>query len=61
MNLTVPAAGAIIALVITTLFVVHPSPYLMALFVFVAQPLFLIGALLYVGRVFRELHAKDIL
>ena len=61
MNLTVQAVGAIIAMVITTLFVVRPTPLLMALFVFVAQPLFLIVALMYLGRVFRELREKDVL
>jgi len=61
MNLTVPAVGAIVAFVITTLFVVHPVPMLMALFTFVAQPLFLIVGLLYLGRVFTELREKDVL
>lgn len=61
MNLTVQAVGAIIGLVLTTLFVVHPTPTLMALFVFVAQPLFLIVGLMYLGRVFRELREKDVL
>jgi len=61
MNLTVQAVGALIALVITTLFVVRPVPLLMALFVFVAQPLFLIVAVMYLGRVFRELREKDVL
>ena len=61
MNLTVQAVGAIIGLVITTLFVVYPRPLLMALFTFVAQPLFLIVGLMYVGRVLRELRAKDVL
>ena len=31
------------------------------LFTFVAQPLFLIVGLLYLGRVFTELRAKDVL
>jgi hypothetical protein len=61
MNLTVQAVGAIIGLVITTLFVVHPAPLLMALFTFVAQPLLLIVGLMYLGRVFRELREKDVL
>jgi hypothetical protein len=61
MNLTVPAVGAIAAFVITTLFVVYPVPVLMALFTFVAQPLFLIVGLLYLSRVFTELRAKDVL
>ena len=61
MNLTVQAVGAILAFLITTLFVVHPAPLLMALFTFVAQPLFLIVGLMYVARVLRELRDKDVL
>ena len=61
MNLTVQAVGAIVAFVITTLFVVYPRPLLMALFTFVAQPLFLIVGLMYLRRVFQELRAKDVL
>ena len=61
MNLTVQAVGAIIGFAITTLFVIHPGPLLMALFAFVAQPLFLIVGLMYLGRVLQELRAKDVL
>jgi hypothetical protein len=60
MNLRVQAVLAIIAFLITTAFVVHPSPYLMALFVFFAQPLFLIVAVMYLQRVFRELREKKV-
>ena len=61
MNLTVQAAGALVAFAITTLFVVFPRPLLMALFTFVAQPLVAIVGLMYVGRVLRELREKDVL
>jgi hypothetical protein len=61
MNLTVQAVGAIVGFIITTLFVVHPSPVLMALFTFVAQPLFVIVGLMYLGRVLQELREKDVL
>jgi hypothetical protein len=61
LNLTVQAVGAIVGFIITTLFVVHPSPVLMALFTFVAQPLFLIVGLMYLGRVLQELREKDVL
>jgi hypothetical protein len=61
MNLTVQAVGALIAFVITTLFVVFPRPLLMALFTFVAQPLFAIVGLMYLGRVFQELRDRDVL
>jgi hypothetical protein len=61
MNLRLQAFLAIIALLVTTAFVVHPSPYLMALFVFFAQPLFVIVAVMYLRRVFRELREKEVL
>jgi len=61
MNLTVQAVGAVVGFIITTLFVVHPSPVLMALFTFVAQPLFVIVGLMYLGRVLQELREKDVL
>jgi len=61
MNLTVQAVGAIVGFLVTTLFVVHPTPSLMALFVFVAQPLFLIVGLMYLKRVLRELRERDVL
>jgi hypothetical protein len=61
MNLYLPSLLGIVALVVTILFVLWPTPYLMALFTFFAQPLFLIVAVLYLRRVFRELHEKEIL
>ena len=61
MNLTVQVVGAIIGFVLTTLFVAHPTPALMALFFFVAQPLFVIVGLMYLARVLRELREKDVL
>jgi hypothetical protein len=44
-----------------TAFVLYPSPYLMALFAFFAQPLFLIVAVMYLRRVFHELRQKDVM
>jgi hypothetical protein len=61
MNVRLPALLAIVALLITTAFVVYPSPYLMALFAFFAQPLFVIVAVLYLRRVFRELREKEVM
>ena len=55
---TVQAVGAILGLIITTLFVVHPGPVLMLLFTLVAQLLFLIVGLIYLGRVLQELRHK---
>jgi len=61
MNLTAPAWLAILAFAITTAFVLHPTPYLMLAFAFFAQPLFLIVAILYFRRVFRELREKEVM
>ena len=60
MNLRVEAGGAILAFIITGLFVVWPNPYFMALFCFLAQPLYVIVIVLYLHRVFQELRAKGI-
>ena len=61
MRLTLPAVLAMIALAITTAFVIWPVPYLMLAFSFFAQPLILIVILLYFRRVFRELREKEVL
>jgi hypothetical protein len=61
MKLELPAYLAIVALLITTAFVVYPVPYLMLAFAFFAQPLFLMVIILYLRRVFRELREKDVL
>ena len=59
MNLRLQALLAIVAFVISVLFVLMPSsPHLMALFIFFAQPLFLIVAVMFLGRVFKELNAS---
>lgn len=61
MNLRLPAIAAIIAFVLTALFAIHPGPYQMALFVFVAQPLFVIALLGYGWRVIKDLRRKGVL
>ena len=61
MGLRVEAWAAIVAFVTTAAFIVWPTPYLMALFAFFAQPLFAIVAFLYLRRVFKELREKDVL
>jgi len=59
MNLRLQAVLAIVAFVVSILYVLRPSSaHLMALFVFFAQPLFLIVALLYLRRGFKELRAS---
>lgn len=61
MNLRLPAIAAIIAFILTALFAIHPGPYQMALFVFVAQPLFVIALLGYAWRVIKDLRGKGVL
>jgi hypothetical protein len=61
MNLRLPALLAILGFVVTTAFVMYPSPYLMLAFTFFAQPLFLIVIVLYLRRVLRELREKEVL
>ena len=59
MNLRLQALLAIVAFVISVLFVLMPSsPHLMALFIFFAQPLFLIVAVMFLHRVLKELNAS---
>ena len=53
--------AAIIAFIVTAAFILWPTPNLMALFAFFAQPLFLIVFLLYLRRVFKELRRKQVL
>ena len=57
----VEAWATSIAFIVTGAFIVWPTPYLMALFAFLVQPLFLIVCILYLCRVFRELRKKDVL
>ncbi len=61
MRLTMPACGAILAFIISLIFILSPTPYMMVLFAFFAQPLFIIVGLLYFRRVFLELRGRDIL
>jgi len=61
MILKVEAWTAMVAFAITGLFIIWPSPYLMAAFAFFAQPLFLIAAGLYSRHVFAELRRKKVL
>lgn len=61
MKLSLPAYLAIVAFLITTTFVLYPTPYLMLAFAFFAQPLFLMVIVLYLRRVFRELREKEVL
>jgi hypothetical protein len=62
MNLRLQALLAIVAFAVSVLFVLRPSsPHLMALFIFFAQPLFLIVAVVFLRRVVRELREREVL
>jgi len=47
---------AILAFALTLVFVLVPGPYPMALFTFIAQPLFAIAAVGYLGKVIADLQ-----
>ena len=46
---------AILAFVLTGMFIVLPGPYPMAIFTFIAQPLFAIAALGYIAKVLKDI------
>ena len=54
------AWAALVAFVITLVFIWVPGPYPMGAFTFIAQPLFLLALVSYVIKVLRELRTKDI-
>jgi hypothetical protein len=59
MNLRLQALLAIVAFIVSVLFVLMPSsPHLMALFIFFAQPMFLIVAIMFLRRMLKELNAS---
>jgi len=60
MELRLEAIAALVAFGITAAFLIHPGPYWMALFAFLAQPLFLIAGVLYLGRVVQDLRRRRI-
>ena len=61
MNFRFESVLAIVASSITLLYIVFPGPYLMGLFVFVAQPLFLILFAAITIRIIGELRQRGIL
>ena len=61
MRLRFEATAALVAFVISIVFILNPRPYPMLLFTFVAVPLFLVVATFYLGRVLAELRRKDVL
>jgi hypothetical protein len=61
MHFRIQSWAAILALVITMVYAIHPGPYAMAAFVFFAQPLFVIVFASYTYRVIRDLRSKGVL
>ena len=54
--------GAVtIGLVLAVVFLVNPDPIPMALYVFIAQPLFLVVLVGYIWSVLRDLKRKEVL
>jgi hypothetical protein len=51
----------LMAYLVSGWFIIDPAPLPMALFVFVAQPLLLFAAILYVAEVLMELRQRGIL
>jgi hypothetical protein len=49
---------AIMAFLMTLAFVLFPGPYEMAVFTFLAQPLFALAAISYLVKVLRDLRAR---
>ena len=54
------ASCAIVAFVLTQVFILVPGPYAMALFTFVAQPLFAIVAIGYLRKVLADLRQRGL-
>jgi hypothetical protein len=52
--------AAIVAFVITLVYVWVPGPYAMGAFTFIAQPLFLLVLVSYAIKVLRELRKKEV-
>jgi uncharacterized membrane protein YtjA (UPF0391 family) len=55
------AWAALIAFVISLVYIWVPGPYPMGAFTFIAQPLFLVALLGYVVKVIRELRQRQVL
>jgi hypothetical protein len=53
------AAG--VAFLLTGLYALHPGPYQMAAFVFIAQPLFLIAVVCLAYDVWQDLRSREVL
>jgi hypothetical protein len=60
-RLRLQAWCAMLALLITLVYAIHPGPYEMALFIFFAQPLFVITFASYGWRVAKDLRHRGVL
>jgi hypothetical protein len=54
------AWAAMVAFLITLIYIWVPGPYPMGAFTFIAQPLFFLALLSYAIKVLRELRKKDV-
>jgi hypothetical protein len=61
MNLKVETLLLTVASLISVGFLWTSSPYFMGAFVFIAQPLFLVGGVFYLAKVFRELRGRKVI
>ena len=55
------AWAALLAFVISLVFIWVPGPYAMGAFTFIAQPLFLLAFLGYAVKVLRELRRREVI
>jgi len=55
------ALGTCVGLAIVIAFVVHPGPYMMFAFAFVAVPLFAVIIVTYLAYIVRELREREML
>ncbi len=60
-ELRVESWAAILAFLITLVYLWWPGPYAMGAFTFIAQPLFVVALLGYAIKVLRELRRRDVL
>ena len=60
-ELRIETWSAIIAFVITLIYVWSPGPYPMGAFTFIAQPLFVVALVSYLVKVFRDLRQNKVL
>jgi len=55
------AWATLLAFILTLGYTLHPGPYLMGAFTFIAQPLFILAILGYAQKVFRDLKKRKVI